>query len=78
MYVIRELEIAVQDFFEMEIMSNFERQESYRKKRNTEISETIRAKSLNSIEINPEDKYALRLEEKIKDIENYLKKYLKM
>ncbi len=78
LYVISELEVAVQEFFEIKTISNLEKQELCWKERNKEIKEIIWAKSLNSIEINPKDKYALRLEEKIKDIENYLKKYLKM
>jgi hypothetical protein len=59
-------------------MSNAEKNDPYRKNREKEIFEIIYAKSLNSIEINKNDKYALELEEKIKDIETYLKPYLKI
>ena len=59
-------------------MGNIERNEVYWKKRYSEVNEVVYAKSLNSIEIKPKDKYALNLEIKIILIENYLKKYLKM
>lgn len=76
LWVVRELELAVQDYLKIKHMSNLERQESYWKERYSEVDEIIYAKSLNSIEINKDDKYALNLDSKIKDIENYLKKFL--
>lgn len=76
LWVVRELELAVQDYLKIMYMSNLERQESYWKKRYSEINEIIYAKSLNSIQINKDDKYFLNLDWKIKEIENYLKQFL--
>lgn len=78
LYIIRKLEVAMQDFLKMKEMSSHQLNEVYWKKRFNEIDEIIYAKSLNSIEINQEDKYALELEKKIVDIENYLKKFLQI
>ena len=71
--IIRELDIALGDFFEIKWMSHLD---EYWKDRSKEIREIIYSKSWLWV-INQKDEFALKLEWKINDIENYLKKYLK-
>jgi len=75
--IVKQLDFAVSDYLKMQ--SEDGRREmgaDYLKTRQKEVHSIIWDLSPNQIEINPEDKFAVELSEKIKPIEEYLKPYI--
>lgn len=78
LWIIKELEMAISDYLQIKSLSNIEKKEEYRIQRSKEIRSIVYAKTLNSIEINKNDQFGIRLEWSINEIEDYVRKFLRI